>query len=71
MSASAICLGLMPWISIIMLSFVFGLTFKFDFALNYLLLERRASTEQNDVLSVLFWDFDCDLHCVLLTMFLL
>jgi hypothetical protein len=54
-----------------MLSFVFGLTFKFDFALNYLLLERRASTEQNDVLSVLFWDFDCDLHFVLLTMFLL
>ena len=65
MSASAICFGLSPRISIIVLSFVFRLTFEFDFALDYLLLERRARTEQHDVFSMLFWYFDCDLHYAL------
>jgi hypothetical protein len=70
MSASAICLGLMPWISIIF-AFVFGLTFEFDFALHNLLFEGRACTEQDDVFSMLFWYFDNYLHCALLTMYLL
>jgi hypothetical protein len=71
MSASAICLLFSPRISIILLSFVFRLTFEFDFAVDYLLLEGRACTEQDDVFSVLLWYFDCDLHCALLTMYLL
>jgi hypothetical protein len=71
MSANAICLLFSPRISIIVLSFVFGLTFVFDLALNYLLFEGCARTEQHDVLSVFGFNFDCDLHCALLTMYLL
>jgi hypothetical protein len=46
---------------------VLGLTFVFDLALNNLLLEGCARTEQHDVLSMLFWDFDSNLHIALLS----
>ena len=68
MSASAICLTLMPWISIIVFAFVFRLTFKFDFAVNNLLLEGCACTEQDDVFSMLLWYLNYYLHLALLTL---
>ena len=50
-----------------MFAFVFGLTTVLDLALDYLLLERCARTEQHNVLSMLFGDFDYNLHGVLLS----
>ena len=54
-----------------MFAFVFGLTFVFNLALNNLLPEGCACTEQDDVFSVLLWYFDYDLHCVLLAVYVL
>ena len=50
---------------------MFRLTFVFNLALNNLLLEGCARTEQNDVLSVLLWYFDYNLHLVLLSVYVL
>jgi hypothetical protein len=52
-------------------AFVLGLTTVLDLALHNLLPEGRACTEQDDVLSMLFWYFDYNLHFALLTMYLL
>jgi hypothetical protein len=46
---------------------MFGLTLVLNFALDYLLLERCARTEQHNMLSMLFGDFDYNLHGVLLS----
>ena len=54
-----------------MFAFVFRLTTVLDLALDYLLLEGRACTEQDDVFSMLLWYFDCDLHSVLLAVYVL
>jgi hypothetical protein len=45
-----------------------GLTTVLDLALDYLLLEGRTCTEQDDVFSVLLWYFDYNLHLALLTL---
>jgi hypothetical protein len=65
-SASAICLGFSPWISI-MLAFVFGLTFILNLALYPLLLEGRILTKQDYMRPSFVWYFYNNLHLVLLS----
>jgi hypothetical protein len=46
---------------------VLGVAFILDLAGHYLLLEGRILGKENKVFSMLFWDFDSDLHGVLLS----
>jgi hypothetical protein len=48
-----------------------GLTFVFDLALNNLLLEGCILGKENKMLSMLFGYFDCNLHSVLLSVYVL
>ena len=52
-----------------MLSFVFGLTTVFDFAVHYLLFEGSILAKQHIVLSMLLWGYLFSVHAVIIAQF--
>lgn len=52
-----------------MLSFVFGLTTVFDFAVHYLLLEGSILAKQHIVLSMLLWGYLFSVHVCIIAPF--
>jgi hypothetical protein len=50
---------------------MFALTFVFDLALYNLLLKGCILSKENKMLSMLFGYFDCNLHLVLLSVYVL